>query len=516
MTIQDELIAFLDEHIRGDNVQINKERNIKMLMYFYGFGTYSWPTLEEIANRFDGVKTRERVRQIVNQYFRNIVNASDIPSLSSFKDIVQSRDYWMQSELEHELVKSELVDFNFSIRGLFNLLNHVNDDVNYEIYTPDLKVATRSTLDEFDEYFIINKSDISKVKRLFKKARTLPGKYGIVPLTHLQYETDLETYIALLKGLIQYSKTSWVRQWEGDFWYLFEDLDNVLINYSEKVFSVMDICLTSKLSNAYRNALGSRTQKYGYPPESLIYDYLMNSIYFENTDSTLSFIGQTSTLNQIENDVIEYLRSRDTVDFKSIREHLASKGYSRPHIIKSVLRSPLIYVDRSNGRGHYTYSLVGTQGNPSEELEKSQDRYKYYVHRLRYLDTTDETVLQKMRREQRILRDWLFEGKTSEDCAICGNTYSVGALVAAHKKKRSKCNTAERLDPYIVMPVCAFGCDFLYENKYIVVEDGTVSVGLKLESMETENEYIGKLVGREVNSQWLLGQKSYFHAIDPK
>jgi hypothetical protein len=49
---------------------------------------------------------------------------------------------------------------------------------------------------------------------------------------------------------------------------------------------------------------------------------------------------------------------------------------------------------------------------------------------------TDETLEQKIRKEQRILQEWLFKDKEQERCAICGCNYSINTLVAAHKKKR--------------------------------------------------------------------------------
>ena len=48
-------------------------------------------------------------------------------------------------------------------------------------------------------------------------------------------------------------------------------------------------------------------------------------------------------------------------------------------------------------------------------------------------------------------------------------------MVAAHIKPRSKCTEPERLDLAIVMPMCKIGCDALYENDYLIVDDlGTV------------------------------------------
>ena len=49
--------------------------------------------------------------------------------------------------------------------------------------------------------------------------------------------------------------------------------------------------------------------------------------------------------------------------------------------------------------------------------------------------------------------------------------------MAAHIKKRSFSSTEEKLDyKNIVMPMCKFGCDELYEKGYIIIKDGQVVI----------------------------------------
>ena len=112
------------------------------------------------------------------------------------------------------------------------------------------------------------------------------------------------------------------------------------------------------------------------------------------------------------------------------------------------------------------------------------------------------------------MQRWLFEGKTQEVCAICGERYMVGSLVTAHKKRRSICTTEERLDPYIVMPLCLFGCDYLYENQYILIQEGIVTRGGSIESADKEHSYIENLVGREIPHIWRQGPQDYFRSLD--
>jgi hypothetical protein len=86
----------------------------------------------------------------------------------------------------------------------------------------------------------------------------------------------------------------------------------------------------------------------------------------------------------------------------------------------------------------------------------------------------------KNRAEQGFLRKTLFGNKTIAKCGICGKEYPISFLVAAHIKKRSFCSNEEKLDyKNIVMPMCKFGCDDLFEKGYISVDNGIVSVNGK-------------------------------------
>ena len=71
----------------------------------------------------------------------------------------------------------------------------------------------------------------------------------------------------------------------------------------------------------------------------------------------------------------------------------------------------------------------------------------------------------------RELRDRLFGARTEAMCALCGDVYPVGLLVAAHIKKRAACTDLERRDlDNIAIPACALGCDALYEAGYLTVD----------------------------------------------
>lgn len=87
----------------------------------------------------------------------------------------------------------------------------------------------------------------------------------------------------------------------------------------------------------------------------------------------------------------------------------------------------------------------------------------------RVLEATSQRAY---RREQAALKRRLLRGPTGK-CALCGNTLPVTFLVAAHIKKRARCNNEEKRDlANIAMLACTFGCDVLYEHGYITVQTG--------------------------------------------
>ena len=83
-------------------------------------------------------------------------------------------------------------------------------------------------------------------------------------------------------------------------------------------------------------------------------------------------------------------------------------------------------------------------------------------------------------------------------------------LVAAHIKKRAECNKEEKLDyKNIVMPMCKFGCDELYEKHYIVITEGKIRNNKSVVLTEAVQRYIQGIEGRDCN-YWSENSEKYF------
>lgn len=503
MSIKIELQDFLNRELADTQYY---HRNVELISYFFGFGDAVWPTLEETGAAF-GVGTRERTRQIINKYFYKKVTKADIPSVRTFAALLCQQDKWLQSELVSAGKEAGLIEDNVSIRGILNLMKGLKVASGYEFYTPTLDKASRTTLTQFEEIFIINKNKISSLRKKLKIAVGIPGEIGVAKLAYIK--DQLGDDYSFIKELIKNSPTSWVKENANDFWYLFENKENVLINYSEKVFSEITKCHSSRLATAFRNALDGRTRKNPYPPQTVIEEYLLTSIYFKNNNRELSFLNETTQLTKIEHEIAQFFAEVGETDFPTIRNFLEEKGYILPTISKNVGNSPLVFVDKTKGRSHYKYSFIN---NDSLQKIKKDDRYEIYFDKLRKLQTTgtDTSIEQQARKEQGILQDWLFGKKASECCAICGKKYNTKALVTAHKKKRKDCNDAERLDPHIVFPLCVFGCDYLYENDYIRIHNGAVLQGKNESKLFSEKKLLQEVVGNSLSEKWFRGNLSYF------
>jgi hypothetical protein len=91
-------------------------------------------------------------------------------------------------------------------------------------------------------------------------------------------------------------------------------------------------------------------------------------------------------------------------------------------------------------------------------------------------DGVDGSALATVRKEHRKLKKHLFQGKLAANCAICGKLFPREFLVTAHLKKRAACDVNERIDPRVVLPMCSFGCDSLYEQGLLSLSASSNSV----------------------------------------
>lgn len=154
----------------------------------------------------------------------------------------------------------------------------------------------------------------------------------------------------------------------------------------------------------------------------------------------------------------------------------------RQHITYGRLNTLLQYGARNNFQQALVLDEVKSEpvllhlGLESELYESAPSKSDYFEAVAPHEGTAlDKQITSKARTEQAYLRAVNFRGQKYAQCGICGREYPVSFLVAAHIKKRAECNEDEKRDfEHIAMPMCKFGCDELYEQGYIGVQERVI------------------------------------------
>jgi len=140
----------------------------------------------------------------------------------------------------------------------------------------------------------------------------------------------------------------------------------------------------------------------------------------------------------------------------------------------------------------------------------SEQQFNNAINELEGKKSLEAQSTVESRIEQSFLRKNLFGKKAVAKCGICNKGFPVSCLVAAHIKKRAACSLEEKKDyKSIVMPMCSFGCDYLYERGYIAVSDGKIIDLKKKPITPTIAHYLSQIVGNECN-YWNEATAPYF------
>lgn len=131
------------------------------------------------------------------------------------------------------------------------------------------------------------------------------------------------------------------------------------------------------------------------------------------------------------------------------------------------------------------------------------------------INETEQEYTSKRRLEQGYLRKKLFGNKTYTKCSCCGKEYPISMLWCSHIKKRSKCNEIEKRDYNVVIPMCRFGCDELFEKGYITVNDDGKVIQLKESININVQGYIDRIINLDcvgfnsLNSKYFDWHRNY-------
>lgn len=518
-TFEQQFFELIQSSVAGRN----KDRNIQIALHWYGLVNKggSMPTLEDIGIAYD--MTRENVRQILDRFQRHIRKdgaalIEALPSLQVILGRLHQAPIEFASHIRSELLQSGVIAEHASLRGVLKLAGEAGliGKSSISFYSIQELEPLSQKADEYEGYVVCaSASEFHRFRKALVGCRALPGYDGMTSLSALRAflaeslsDEDIETVVMLLRRTADVTFVSDGRE----EWFLVESRENALMTSCGKVKTLTDACDLNVLVQTLANAIRFRTAKHSRPTDTAIQCWIETSPLFSIDNGSCSLHCSSVPLTEIEEAIVQYLSTKGQCGFRELKQHLLGLAFGEASINKYATASPVVFIDKSLGKGSHIYHLVS-----GYDFLDDPEVGKYMAFKQRLTDLalagTDRDATAIARREQAILRDWLFDDRPSESCAICGRLLPVSALVAAHKKKRSICTEAERSDPFIVFPLCLFGCDYMYESGVLVVEAGMVRASaISTDAFDVDTIARG-LDGRLIDSRWLKGNDDYFDPV---
>lgn len=143
------------------------------------------------------------------------------------------------------------------------------------------------------------------------------------------------------------------------------------------------------------------------------------------------------------------------------------------------------------------------------QLQRDEEEFVQASEGLADLGAADRRAEVLVRKEQGKLRRLLFGDARSATCVLCGRSYPVSLLVAAHIKPRAECTLEERNDwRDNVVPMCCFGCDALFERRIVFVRDGKIKLAANGLGSAVDT-YLKQLRGQAC-AHWSENSAKYF------
>ena len=186
-TVQAELRAFLNSRGTTTDPEL-QARNVKIVLYLYGFCGPRWPKLKEAASHFD-LQDRQRIAQIEDEYLPAEAAAPHLAALRKSVSLMKTAPYWLNSVLTTRLQAQGLVDPAFSTPGLLRLAATAGLEVDYATYVPVLgkglvevtskSRSARATLEACPDFFLVERQYSPGAASLVKRARTFHARYGL-------------------------------------------------------------------------------------------------------------------------------------------------------------------------------------------------------------------------------------------------------------------------------------------------------------------------------------------------
>lgn len=382
--------------------------NTNIVCEFYGIGVSEDLSGEKIAKKY-GWENKQDVDQCVKNNFIKKIEDGDLNSLFNMMKRFEEKPFWTSEEF-YKLV-DEYIGCEVSLGNFKKLIKKVCPEAEVVFIDYSNNNASRSELAS-GNFIAIKNSKRSEMKNLLIGV----GQYGLVRKEEYVREAGKDDAMCqLVEALIDISPQTKIVQGE---WYIRENKDNIIFNSLCMIASVTDSVRTDMLVKIiYQVIKGSRHKsRYTCPTEDVINDYLKDSIYIKQDEeySVILVKAKKGNKDKRYTDVLNIFHETESNELmcSDFTRYLRERGNTRYNCTSILANCPLIFVDKTSGRGKRIVSFVKSFSKDNEGGRSLLNRAEELQYDRVLLDTINDVEYQmvvklyedkpKMKRKPRV------------------------------------------------------------------------------------------------------------------
>jgi len=327
----------------------------------------AFPTYAETGKEFGHKK--QNAEPLIKKKLSTIKQLNYLlPSLHKFAEIVLPLKYIRSSSLTEILINGGLVASKeaCNINGLLRLICELGYQHNLGMFDFDLMIIKRKDYLPANEFLLIDKSIVTKMKSGIAKAKQLSGDLGLVSCSYLleQLGDKFECVNDLFDLITHKQENICFTSDKGETYFHIGGYKNDgITNCLGKVFSVSKTVDIDELAEAIQKPIRRRQTNRIVRvmlPVSVIKQFIKAypDTVIKN-DSTVSFLGKKKGLNSIELAAEQILRENGVVKYRTLFEDLINNGYEKEFCYAEMNYSP-IFCTKKDENGNYLIHLIGT------------------------------------------------------------------------------------------------------------------------------------------------------------
>jgi DNA-directed RNA polymerase alpha subunit len=334
---------------------IHNERNKRIVTKLYGWDGSGKHTLEEIGKEFE--LTRERVRQIINQFIRNFHRNKKrrvgyLPVLDLALNCISANLPNLASNIESELINQNLTKQKFKLEGILTYLELIGKPTSFALVRLKRKILA------------VDPKDISIPKLIIGYSKKAIEHWGITTVSELLDQINIKLSRIFDKRFIitvlsfKYDDLQWLDSSKEWFW-LPSVPRNRLINQIKKILSVSSNLDISELRSGVRR----HHRMEGYAPPSNILLELCRNLRFctveGNSINVKSELNWENVLDGVELKMAKILNEHSSImSREDLQEQCLNAGINENTFYIYLMYSPIIT--------KYTVGVYGLRGTKTQ------------------------------------------------------------------------------------------------------------------------------------------------------